>query len=236
MPKRRASPAEPSRSKRGKRDSAASEAESGADARDTPKTLAASPERREALLAKYPSCIPSKLAELDEQRFSSTPAAITSRSSNGDRPHMTKDEFVSLVEWKLKHGTFRPALLGMAKQHPPELVVSTTSEAFALLFQTEGGGTIKALKVLTALRGIGPATASLFLSCVNCHVPFFSDEMFRWMMWDEPGGGGWNRKIKYTEKEYKELLGRVEEALSMEGMEGVSAWDLEKIAYILARE
>lgn len=195
---------------------------------DRPEDL--TPDRRADLLAKYPSLISSKLTDLDGQRFNTIPQAVIGRKDTPSGAHVTKDELVNLVEWKLKHGTFRPALLGMAKQHPTELVLETSKEAFALVDRD----VIGALKVLTALRGIGPATASLILSCANNTTPFFSDELFRWVMWDEPGGGGWDRKIKYTEKEYRVFVEKVKGIL--EGLEDVSAYDLEKIAYVLARE
>jgi hypothetical protein len=195
---------------------------------ERPDTISA--ERRTALLDQYPSLLPAKLTDLDEQRYTTIPASIAKRASSSHGAHITEDELVTLVEWKLRHGTFRPALLGMAKQHPPALIVATTTEAFALLPADAGG----ALKALTALKGIGPATASLVLSCANDTTPFFSDELFRWVMWDEPGGGGWARKIKYTEKEYTAFVEKV--GAILEKQQGVTSRELEKIAWVLARE
>ena len=94
---------------------------------------------------------------------------------------------------------------------------------------------LPALKVLTELKGIGPATASLLLSVMRPEtVPFFSDELFRWCCWDEPGSpGGWGRKIKYNMKEYEQLLGHIKALVKRLGVRAV---DVEKVAWVLGRE
>ena len=159
--------------------------------------------------------------------------------------YLTKDEVVQLVEWKLKHGTFRPALLGMARAHPPDVIEDTTRRAFSELHHadsTSSTSALRALKTLCSLRGIGPATASLLLSCAAAsEVPFFSDELYRWMLSDEPDTGkglGWQRKIGYTDKEYSMLLEAVQRCRrTMSGSEWgkVGAMELEKVAYVLGR-
>jgi hypothetical protein len=84
---------------------------------------------------------------------------------------------------------------------------------------------LKAVKTLAQLRGIGPATASLLLSVLDLdEVPFFSDEVFRWVNWDEADsakGGGWDRVIKYTAKEYKEVVERVGDVRERLGVRAV---------------
>src|SRR6478609_1238465 len=58
-----------------------------------------------------------------------------------------------------------------------------------------------ALKILTELKGIGPATASLLLSIHDAeNVIFFADEAFYWLCC-----GGSQGSIKYNLKEYLEL-------------------------------
>ena len=131
-----------------------------------------------------------------------------------------------------KHGTFRPTLMNLVKQNSTDTVQETTRSAFS------EPDPMKAVKTLTALRGIGPATASLLLSVRQPNtVPFFSDELFRWSQWDVVGkkgaGDGWDRKIKYNVGEYKALLesvGVLRERL------GVWAVDAEKVAYVLGKE
>jgi hypothetical protein len=96
---------------------------------------------------------------------------------------------------------------------------------------------LKAVKTLAQLRGIGPATASLLLSVLDLdEVPFFSDEVFRWVNWDEADsakGGGWDRVIKYTAKEYKEVVERVGDVRERLGVRAV---DVEMVAYVLGQE
>lgn len=76
-----------------------------------------------------------------------------------------------------KHGTFRPKLLQLVKSNPKELVEATTRKACA----NEEKDALVALKTLTALKGIGPATASLLLSVHRIEeVPFFSDVCLRY--------------------------------------------------------
>lgn len=53
-------------------------------------------------------------------------------------------------------------------------------------------------------------------------------------MWDEPGQpGGWKRGIKYTGKEYGEVARGVGELRGR--LEGVEAWMVERVAYVLGR-
>jgi hypothetical protein len=129
-----------------------------------------------------------------------------------------------------KHGTFRPKLLALVQSNSANDIQDTTKAAFKLLPDT-----ISALKVLVALKGIGPATASLLLSVAAPEtVPFFSDELFRWCMWDESGSpGGWQRKIKYNAKEYEMLLEKVDALVKRLGVRAV---DAEQVAWVLGKE
>ncbi|KAF1922057.1 hypothetical protein BDU57DRAFT_70503 [Ampelomyces quisqualis] len=179
------------------------------------------------VLLRYASAVPDKLRDLDVYRYSIIPDAYAERSPS---KHLTRTEVEQLVEWKLKHGTFRPKLLQLVQSNTPDSVQETTLAAFELLPDVT-----KALKVLTDLKGIGPATASLLLSVASPDkVPFFSDELFRWCMWNEPGAPkGWQRKIKYTAKEYESLLAEVR---ALRTRLGVRAVDAEKVAWALGKE
>lgn len=85
-----------------------------------------------------------------------------------------------------------------------------------------------ALTTLTALRGIGPATASLLLSVHDAeNVLFFSDEAFWWLCCD-----GKKDSIKYNPKEY-EMLRSV--AAKLMKRLGVGAVDVEKAAYVVMK-
>jgi len=81
---------------------------------------------------------------------------------------------------------------------------------------------------LTALKGIGPATASLLLAVHDpAHVPFLSDEIFYWLCAD-----GKVAPIKYNTKEYRDLVARTQEVV---GRLGVKAVDVERVAFVLFR-
>ena len=98
----------------------------------------------------------------------------------------------------------------------------------------------KAIMALGKLKGIGPATSSLLLSCYDpVQVPFFSDELFRYLHWEEAKTKGWDRKINYTIKEYKSLFEKLRELLERlekESGKEVSAIDIEKAAYVLGKD
>ncbi|KAF2184302.1 hypothetical protein K469DRAFT_709028 [Zopfia rhizophila CBS 207.26] len=183
------------------------------------------------VLTRYPSTVPEKLQELDTHRYDTIPATVTQRKADGDA-YLEKGEVERLVEWKLKHGTFRPKLLNLVQSNTASLIKSTTLAAFKTL---NPANPLPSLKILTELKGIGPATASLLLAVYAPDaVPFFSDELFRWVQWDESGKpGGWQRKIGYTNKEYGHLVegaGKLRERLVVQAVE------IEKVAWVLGKE
>ncbi|GAD95342.1 hypothetical protein PVAR5_3984 [Paecilomyces variotii No. 5] len=173
---------------------------------------------RDKLLSKYegtrkkvkkspeePVVVPEKQVEkdldaflkLDEWRYEVLPGKMRERREEGKKEgvFIEKEELVQLMEWKLKHGVFRPTLLGLVKSNQAPLVRKTTSAAFAAL-PSAGDGDDAAfpkasLDALTEpLRGVGPATASLILcagtglSGSEIQVPFFSDEIYQWLCLD----------------------------------------------------
>lgn len=99
---------------------------------------------------------------------------------------------------------------------------------------------------LSTLRGIGPATASLLLNTHSpSEVPFFSDELYRWLRFSDPadvkgpgkGTKGWERRIGYTGKEYMELVRRMctlRKRLRSLGRDA-GATDIECVAYVLGK-
>jgi hypothetical protein len=100
-----------------------------------------------------------------------------------------------------------------------------TTKAFQL-YDHEKGSLKAALEILTKLRGVGPATASLLLAIHQPdEVPFFSDELFLWLCHD-----GQSHNIKYTTKEYLALYA---EAAKVSKRLRVGARELEKVAYVL---
>jgi hypothetical protein len=54
----------------------------------------------EQTLAQYPETVPSKLADMEEQRLSTIPAKLKERKAKGNA-YLIKSEVVTLVDWKL---------------------------------------------------------------------------------------------------------------------------------------
>lgn len=52
------------------------------------------------ILSRYQETVPSKLANLEEQRLSILPARLREREAAG-KAYLTKDEVATLVDWKL---------------------------------------------------------------------------------------------------------------------------------------
>lgn len=83
-----------------------------------------------------------------------------------------------------------------------------------------------AVDVLTRLKGIGPATASLLLAVHDPdNVVFFADEAFYWLC-----NHGRKDPIKYNAKEYAELC---QEAQALAKRLDVKSVEIERVAYVL---
>ncbi|KAJ4164340.1 hypothetical protein LMH87_006017 [Akanthomyces muscarius] len=192
-----------------------------------------------SLLNEYPSLVDTisklkgsksgqkTLQQLDEYRYGT---AVAEFGTSTTPKEMTLDDVRLLVEWKLRHGKFRPMLMGLASSNNAPLARKTIAAAIQAYRRAAGpsdaSSVAAALKELTKLRGIGPATASLLLSVHDPErVIFFSDEAFYWLC-----GGGKVGSINYNNKEYEMLRGRAGELVKRLG---VSATDVEKVAYVL---
>lgn len=142
---------------------------------------------------------------------------------------MTLDDVKLLVEWKLRHGKFRPTLMSLASSNDANAAKATIAaaiDAYRAAGPASDASIAAALAGLTKLRGIGPATASLLLTVHDpTRVLFFSDEAFYWLC-----GGGQVTAIKYNNKEYELLR---QNAAKVIKRLGVSATDVEKVAYVL---
>jgi len=158
---------------------------------------------------------------------------------------MTIDEVKLLVEWKLsvsprqpthpiytnnpprRHGTFRPTLMKLVSSNEPKTVKETIQKAINLY--RSKSDVSAALGILTQLKGIGPATASLLLAVHDAdNVIFFADEAFYWLCL-----GGSKGPIKYNAKEYAALN---EKARALSERLGVKAVDIERVAFVLMKE
>lgn len=142
-----------------------------------------------------------------------------------------------------RRGKRRAGLPKLLAANSPELIQSTTTSAFALLTSLQSAPStetiLAALKVLVdAIKGVGPATASYILALIApAHVPVFSDEGYRWVLYANGGRGndGWYRDIKYDLKEYRAYLDLVK-ALAGRLGDGVTAQDVEKVGFVLGKE
>lgn len=189
-----------------------------------------------ALVGRYPSCAEAiseskgakagqkTLVELDEYRYNKATEAFGPSQPNAI---MTLDEVRLLVEWKLRHGTFRPTLMKLVSSNEPKRVKDTIQKAIKLY--RDKSDVSAALGILTQLKGIGPATASLLLAVYDPDdVIFFADEAFYWLCL-----GGKKGPIKYNTKEYAQLN---EKAKMLCGRLGVKAVDVERAAFVLMKE
>ncbi|KAI1448774.1 hypothetical protein F5Y02DRAFT_281443 [Annulohypoxylon stygium] len=164
------------------------------------------------------------LLELDHFRYHE---AINLFQPEKTSSPMTLDNVKTLVDWKLRHGKFRPTLMKLVSSNDEELVKNTIQEAIEKY--RESSDAPKALIAISKLKGIGPATASLLLSVYDPdNVIFFSDEAFYWLCCD-----GKISPIKYNAKEYQELSSA---AQSLIQRLGTSAVDIERVAYVLMKD
>ena len=198
-----------------------------------------------AQISRSKSSKSESLESLDSYRYDTLPSILSSRkkeSSTSGKIALNKDELIRLVRWKVTHGTFRPTLLPLVTSNSEEQIQSTTASAFSM-YGADARDLSKALKTMCGLRGIGPATASLILSVYDLdHVPFFSDEAFRWLCWNNEGVTGkgkgsdlkgWARKMKYSDKEYDILRAEVSK---LSARLDARAVEIEKVAWVLGTE
>merc|ERR1712045_548624 len=125
------------------------------------------------------------LLKLDKWYQNDLPKKIKSR---GKESHLTHEELVQLIKWKLARGVFRPRLKDLIQMNTPRVVLQESKKAFRALFN---------------LKGVGPAMASAVLAA-GCPelAPFMADELLI-SMGDTEG-------IDYTMKEYMKLVAKTQ--------------------------
>ncbi|KAL6580149.1 hypothetical protein OROMI_008173 [Orobanche minor] len=98
-------------------------------------------------------------------------------------PYITTDELSRLMEWKLAPGKWRPHLLFFVSSLDNAVVRDASRKAFSSLPDV-----LKVVKELTALKGVGPTTASTVLAAYAPEVtPFMSDEAMMAVIRAGPG-------------------------------------------------
>ncbi|KAF2142380.1 uncharacterized protein K452DRAFT_226785 [Aplosporella prunicola CBS 121167] len=199
--------------------------------------------------ACYEKHVPGGLKELESFRTEELPQKLAQSIKANKDIHLSQEEIVKLMEWKLKHGQFRPQLLSLIRKNDDQEVKETTGSAFRI-YLADREDWRAALKELCKLKGVGVATGALILSTLDPqHAPFFSDELFRWLHWDEqtkPGQPkGWERKISYVEKEYVSLVEKLKRfenerwssiESTKEDVGEFNALAVEKVAYVFGKE
>lgn len=113
-------------------------------------------------------------------------------------------------------------------------MLATTKAAFAAYSKDH---IRPAYETVAALKGVGPATASLIMSCYDpANAAFFSDELFRWLLYEDGEGKGWDRKIAYNWKSLTELQARVDglPQRSQGAEQKIELLQMEKAAKVLA--
>ncbi|KAI1616643.1 ADA HAT complex component 1 [Exophiala viscosa] len=190
---------------------------------------------------------PKKVADAlqrDKWRFEELPANVAhmigsrqkdvkheKASSNVKDGGLTKNAVERLVQWKITHGHSRPFLPAMVRKNDPLAVQTQTAAAFTKLSFSDSpeppstSTVVASLNAACKLTGIGPATGTLILNIFDpAHIPFFQDEMYAWFLPDTKSD-----KLKYTQKEYLQLLEAVRPVLKRLA---VNAVDLEKVSYV----
>ncbi|GAB1599118.1 uncharacterized protein LOC106872751 [Argonauta hians] len=116
------------------------------------------------------------LIRLDDWYQQELPATINKRTMK----YIKHDELCKLMQWKLTRGKFRPRLTELVKSNDAQNVESVSKKAFSELPDV-----MTAVKTLTTLKAVGPATASAILAAVLPEkVPFMADES---MLYALPG-------------------------------------------------
>ncbi|KAJ9123250.1 hypothetical protein QFC22_001446 [Naganishia vaughanmartiniae] len=179
------------------------------------------------------------LAVLDEWRLNILPQVMKERRDGKGGDNLKKLEVEKLIRWKLMHGTFRPSLMKLVSSNEESKIEDVTGRAFEVVsLQLDAARQLlsksirEAILVLTELRGIGPASASLLLGVrFPKQVPFFSDEAYRWLT--AASGNHWTVSIKYNAKEYAVML---DSCLCLAERLRVNAVDIERVGWVLGRE
>ena len=127
-----------------------------------------------------------KLRDLDAWYHRDLARAVRTRSP----PHLLKDEYVKLVEWKITRGKWRP-LLSRAKEHAEGTIRAATEAAIKALDAGKANLDEQALGAALAplleLKFCGPATAAAVLSCIGGdEMPIMSDELIAVALPDAP--------------------------------------------------
>ncbi|XP_071796874.1 uncharacterized protein [Asterias amurensis] len=158
------------------------------------------------------------LLDLDKWYQEDLPKLIQGREPK----YITHEEITKLMKWKLTRGKFRPRLNEMVQENKPDLVESASKKAFKSLPNLE-----KAIKEMTVLRAVGPATASAILAAgAPEHAPFMADES----MLPIPGLA----PLKYTPVQYAQYSAEVKACITrLQKEDSTAEWTPHKVEIAL---
>jgi len=189
----------------------------------------------EFVLSKYQEALQAKadsknskseiLLKLDKWYQNELPKKIKSR---GKEAHLTHEEMVQTIKWKLARGKFYPQLTNLVRINTPRAVQTESRKAFRKLPNVDA-----AVTTLCGLKGVGTTLASAVLAAGAPEVaPFMADECLLSM----PEVEG----IDYTMKEYMKLVEKTNQCVERLNAQGGS-WNPHKVelaiwAYFVARD
>ncbi|EGG07507.1 uncharacterized protein MELLADRAFT_35481 [Melampsora larici-populina 98AG31] len=159
-----------------------------------------------------------KLLDLDVQLTSDKDKEL-------DSEWALKTKLETVLRWKLLRGKFRPTLPSLVNSNSEDLVASVIDEAVKKLIDcksVEDALTSGAIETMCKLKGIGPATASAFLSFVRPKlIPFMSDESAEYLQSDIG-------PVKYTLPYYKNYARSMETKVDQlnEQSKQTGMWDV----------
>jgi len=168
------------------------------------------------------------LIKLDKWYQNELPKKIKSR---GKEAHLTHEEIVQTIKWKLARGQFRPRLKDLIQMNTPRVVMQESKKAFRAIEKKKD--LEAAVSALSNLKGVGPAMASAVLAAGAPEIaPFMADELL--MSMPEVEG------IDYTMKEYMKLVEKTNECVDRLNAQGGS-WNPHKVemavwTYYIARD
>ncbi|KAK0117973.1 hypothetical protein ONS95_012284 [Cadophora gregata] len=173
---------------------------------------------------KTPKDGSTTLEELDKFRYQTAPMNFSKATGRV----MELSDVEKLVQWKIHHGVFRPTLPKLVASNTNDSVADATKDAFAA-YAKDNKDIATVISKLSALKGIGPATASLLLAIHDPqNVVFFSDELFSYLTAD-----GKKIEPKYTTKEFEAIFAEAQTVMSRLKCTPI---ELEKVAYVLIKE
>merc|ERR1711962_1398719 len=162
----------------------------------------------EWVLTKYQEALQAKadgkpgkaeaLIKLDKWYQNDLPKKIKARGTDG---HLTHEEIVQTIKWKLARGKFYPQLTNLVRINTPRAVQAESRKAFRKLPNLDA-----AITTLCGLKGVGCTLASAVLAA-GCPelAPFMADECLLSMEGTEG--------IDYTMKEYMKLVAKTQQCV-----------------------